>query len=306
MSLVVSSAFQQSPAVQSRAFVVIGMLSNQDVDDDLLYQMLVALKIAMSTFDEENTILIVSMLRCITRVVPALEPHSRYLPNLFWLAVALLESCHLEFFEEAADLLAVTIEEMDKQGEFAHDSVSEVLMEARAPLEENSTQLDAMLGISFRTSFSFALTATLFKGIRLAQTQVAAERALRTLLRATAKAAGCQVPGEAEAPLMPDTVAFFLALLPVSTSRNSYKMLVTDAGVHHGWIPESAGREETADVPRVPSELLGIVEWNTALLATSFMGSMLQGAQGDDAESEIIYTLLSDTAIDFPEVVALV
>ena len=44
MSLVTSSAFQLSPAIQTRSFVSLSILATSDVDDDLLYQMLVALK----------------------------------------------------------------------------------------------------------------------------------------------------------------------------------------------------------------------------------------------------------------------
>jgi hypothetical protein len=310
MSLVVSTAFQQSPCIQSRAFVVIGMLATKDVDDDLLYQMLVALKIALAATakansEEEAASPIVSMLRCITRVIPALEKDSRYLPYLFWLGVALLHSSYFDFFEEAANLIAVTVETMDEQGLFAHDNVGDVLLETRSQLEETSIQLDQLLGLSYHSSFSFSLVATLFKGIRVKTVQASAERALRTLLHVTAKAGGAELPREPDLPLSSDVLAYFLALLPVSTSRTSYRTLVAEAGIHPSWIPESAGREESESVPRVPSDLLGINDPNTALLATSFMGSMLSGAQGDDAESEIIYTLLSDTAMEYPDIVAL-
>lgn len=310
MSLLVASAFQQSPCIQSRAFVVIGMLATQNVDDDLLYQMLVALKTALAATaqvhsEEDAAAPIISMLRCITRVVPALETESRYLASLFWLAVALLHSSYLDFFEEAANMLSVTIETMEAQGFFSQDSVADVLLSMRMPLEDTAVQLDDLLGLSFQSSFSFSLVATIFKGIRVNSVQVPAQRALRALLKATARAGGADMRGEPDAPLVPDALAYFLALLPVSTSRAKYKALVADSGAHSSWIPESAGREESENVPRVASELLGISDNNTALLATSFMGVMLSGAQGDDAESEIVYTLLSDIASVYPDIVAL-
>ena len=82
MSLITSSAFQLSPAVQSRAFVALGVLATSDVDDDLLYQMLVAFKTALSQASETDTTSVVSMLRCITNVVPATNGNSRYLAAL--------------------------------------------------------------------------------------------------------------------------------------------------------------------------------------------------------------------------------
>ena len=44
MGLLTLTAFQLSPSVQPRAFVVMGTLALSDVDDDLLYQMLIAFR----------------------------------------------------------------------------------------------------------------------------------------------------------------------------------------------------------------------------------------------------------------------
>ncbi len=43
-SLVTSTAFQYNPAVQSRAFVLLGCLAQGEIDDDLLYQIIVSLR----------------------------------------------------------------------------------------------------------------------------------------------------------------------------------------------------------------------------------------------------------------------
>ena len=40
MSLVTATAFQQSPAVQTRSFVVLAALAVSEVDDDFFYQIL--------------------------------------------------------------------------------------------------------------------------------------------------------------------------------------------------------------------------------------------------------------------------
>jgi len=74
------------------------------------------------------------------------------------------------------------------------------------------------------------------------------------------------------------------------------------------WLPqpEIADDEEENHVPRVSPTLLGITDNTTALLVTSFVGVMLMTAQGDDAETELLYTLLCDIAVTYPDVVALV
>ncbi|KAK2628011.1 hypothetical protein QTJ16_002657 [Diplocarpon rosae] len=54
MSLVASTAFQSNLAIQPRAFTVMGCLAREDVDDDLLYQVLVTLRSSIGRFMEEN------------------------------------------------------------------------------------------------------------------------------------------------------------------------------------------------------------------------------------------------------------
>jgi len=78
------------PTIQFRAFVVLGELAKAEVDDDFFYQMLVAFRSTLIR-TTDSTISVVSMLRCIRNVVPALQPGSRYLGPIFWLAVALLQ-----------------------------------------------------------------------------------------------------------------------------------------------------------------------------------------------------------------------
>lgn len=104
MSLVTSSAFQLSPAVQTRAFIALGVLATSDVDDDLLYQMLVAFRSALQSTDKDLSS-VISMLRCIYRVVPSLPRQSRYLPYLFWLAVGLIQSSNAVVYLEAVSTL---------------------------------------------------------------------------------------------------------------------------------------------------------------------------------------------------------
>src|SRR6202044_4201076 len=159
MGLVTSMAFQHSPAIQSRAFIVLGTLATLDVDDDFMYQMLVAFKTALAQSSETDTTSVLSMLRCIYKVVPALSPSSKYCTQLFWLAVALLQSSHVAFYVQAADLLRQTLEVLQAHNAFRDSSVADVLLESRMHLDETLGQLDQILGLSFDTSFSFSLAS---------------------------------------------------------------------------------------------------------------------------------------------------
>ncbi|KAH9939229.1 uncharacterized protein BXZ73DRAFT_88953 [Epithele typhae] len=309
MSLITSSAFQLSPAVQSRAFVALGILATADVDDDLLYQMLVAFKTALSQANEADTSSVVSMLRCITNVVPATNGNSRYLPQLFWLAVALLESSHISLYVEAIRLLRVTVENMEIHGHFEEHGVRATLLEGRMPLDEIASQLDHILGLSFTSNFSFALAATIFKGVRHSALREAAEGTLRSLLNITVRSCvdidhADEGPG---APICQEVLGYVFALIPMSTKVGSYRKLLEEANVDDSWFTEHTVLSGAEDDPvtRLPIGLIGLGDSNTALLVISFVIAMLATAQGDDTESAILYNILSDVAEAWPEVIGM-
>lgn len=314
MSLVTATAFQQSPAVQTRAFVALSALAVAEVDDDFLYQILVAFKGALSKANESNTTTIVSMLRCMCKIVPAIVETSRYVSVLFWLAVALLQSSHVGFYVEATWLLRITLENMELHGMFVGNSVQEVLLEAREQLEEVTSQLDELLKINFNKNFSIALASIIFKGMRHTLLKDSAQAVLRSLLRVTTvtyqennKALNGQTNGIDHTPCY-DAMGYFLALIPVSTTPKSYRQLLKDAHLDDMWIAMSGLREdyeEDTSIPQAPLNIFGINDSNTALLVASFIGTMLSNAQGDDAETQILYGLLSSLANTYPEIIAI-
>ena len=303
MSLITSTAFQLSPAVQIRSFIAMGTLAVNDVDDDMLYQLLVALRNALFKANETQTLPIVSMLRCLCKMVPALPQESRYLVQLFWLAVALLQSSYMAFFNEATCLLRISLEKMETDKLFGSAPVHDILLDGRRPLLDVTCQLDDILKLSFETSFSFSLAAIIFKGVRHSGLRDSAEAALRCLLDVTIRSR----PADQRNTTFSDALGYFLALLPLSTSSLTYRQLLEECQVDHALLPqqETADDEEDNRAPRVCLALLGLTDTTKALLVTSFVGAMLMTAQGDDAETESLYTLLCDIAMTYPDIVAL-
>ncbi|KAJ6587786.1 hypothetical protein B0H10DRAFT_2233906 [Mycena sp. CBHHK59/15] len=280
--------------------------ANTGSDDDYLYQMLVALRTALTQANEAESAIVVTMLRSLAKVIPALPDNSRYLTQLFWLAVALLESSHVPLYVEASRLLSVTLESMRTRGMFRHASVSTVLLEGRDPLESILSQLDNMLSISFDANFSFALASVIFKGVRPSILRDAAESVLRTLLSVTMKpyTREHETNGFRES-LLPDALGYFVALLPFSTTHAAYRRLLKDCNVGEAWFPEVNVLDDNVDAPRIQAAFLGIDSSTTALLTASFIGSVLTTAQGNDAETEMLYSLLSDIGASYPEIVAM-
>jgi hypothetical protein len=303
MSLITSTAFQLSPAVQIRSFIAMGTLAVNDVDDDMLYQLLVALRNALYKANESQTLPIVSMLRCLCKMVPALPQESRYLIQLFWLAVALLQSSHMSFFNEATCLLRISLEKMETDRLFESASVHDTLLDGRRPLLDVTCQLDDMLKLSFETSFSFSLAAIIFKGVRYSGLRDSAEATLRSLLGVTIRSR----PADQQHTTFSDALGYFLALLPLSASSVTYRQLLEECQVEDACLPQqdTADDEEDNRAPRVNLTLLGVTDTTKALLVTSFVGAMLMTAQGDDAETESLYTLLCDIAVTYPDIVAL-
>jgi hypothetical protein len=306
MGLATSSAFQYSPAIQMRSFTSLGTLLTEEADDDYLYQMLVALRTALQQASETDAAIVVTMIRSLTKVVPALPDHSRYFSSLFWLAVALLESSHVVFYGEASRLLSVTLESMRQRGMFRHASVSTVLLEGRDALESILGQFDAMLAISFDTNFSFALASVIFKGMRPSIVKAEAESVLRTLLNVTMRPyiREGEMNGFRDA-LSPEALGYFIALLPVSATHSSYRRLLKECNIYDPSLPEQGGIDDETDAPRIQVSLLGIDGPATALLTASFIGAVVTSAQGNDAETEMLYCLLSDIGMAYPDIVAM-
>ncbi|KAG2156346.1 hypothetical protein DEU56DRAFT_231415 [Suillus clintonianus] len=304
MSLATSTAFQLPAIIQSRAFLVLGTLATSDVDDDLVYQMLVAFKNALGQSTESDTMAVVCMLRCICKVVPSLTEGSRYLCQIFWLAVALLQSSYTAFYSDAAGLMRATVETLEKHGAFEGSSIPTVLLDGRVSLEDTVCQLDHLLCLSFDSSFSFTLAAIIFKGVRHNHLRSSAELVLRSLLSVTARC-GNQTADGPDSGLCPDALGYFIALLPFCTTHESYVQLLQDCNGEE-FLPAPNSSRQNDFVPRVSVELLSLTDNTSALLAVSFASTLLTTAQGDDAETEILYNLLADIGATHPESVSMI
>lgn len=302
MSLLIANAFQLSPSIQPRASILLGTLATRDMDDDLLYQMLVSLSNNLRASNEKNeteTTGVVNMTRCIANVLPGLPAKSRYLQQVFWLAVAFVQSSHVGLFQEATRLLCASVETLHRQGIYDDQGFVNSMLEARLPIEEISIQLDQLLEISFETDFSLSLAAVLFKGIRRPQLRPFAVNALRGLIKAVTQTAIASTEYKVLNCVHPDALGYFLALLPVSTTPALYQQLLAEA-----CLPPDPEMKHTENfVPHIPFGLLGCTNTNMALLVTSSVGSMLSTAQGDDFESQILYNVLADAALLFPEAI---
>lgn len=191
MSLVASTAFQSNPAIQPRAFAVMGCLVREDVDDDLLYQVLVALRKSVNRFTDENdNEMLVAIVTSLTKMMEKLPTTSRYGLQLFWLAMALVRLVPLSLFSGAASFLEAVLININTSGDLKDGRMIPVLLQGRLTLEDSATQLDESYGIHFNIdNFHFAVCASLVKGLTDMVTKATTVKVLSTFLEITSSSA---------------------------------------------------------------------------------------------------------------------
>ena len=207
MSLVASTAFQNNPAIQPRAFTVMGCLAREDVDDDLLYQVLVALK--NSIMEDNGNEMLISIITSLTKMMDKLPSASRYGLQLFWLAISLVRLVPHGLFNYTTLFLEAVLTNIARSGEFADGRMAQVLLHGRLPLEEAALQLDQIYGVHFNTeNFHFAVSACLVKGLTDSVTRETTMRVYTSFLETTSSTMPIGVE-------FPDNVAClpYLALL---------------------------------------------------------------------------------------------
>lgn len=187
MSLVASTAFQNNPAIQPRAFTVMGYLAREEVDDDLLYQVLVALRNSVNRFDEEsNSEMLVSITTSLSKMMAKLPSASRYGLQLFWLAISLVRLVPTTLFNCAAQFLEAVLTNIGSAGDVRGQEMVELLLQGRTQLEEAALLLDETYGIYFnQENFHFAVCACVARGLTDTITRPSALRVLSSFLAMT-------------------------------------------------------------------------------------------------------------------------
>ncbi|KAL2160267.1 hypothetical protein VTH06DRAFT_1440 [Thermothelomyces fergusii] len=189
MSLVASTAFQNNPAIQPRAFTVMGCLAREEVDDDLLYQVLVALRSSVARFgDDSNNDMLVAIITALSKMMIKLPSASRYGLQLFWLAISLLRLVPSNLFNCTAMFLDAVLTNIGTTGDMhvSGDKVVPYLLQGRLQLEDAAIPLDMAYGIRFNPdNFHHAACACLVRGLTDAVTKSTALRVLSTFLEMT-------------------------------------------------------------------------------------------------------------------------
>ncbi|KAI9227506.1 MAG: hypothetical protein DHS80DRAFT_17060, partial [Piptocephalis tieghemiana] len=293
MSLVTSTAFQFNPALQPRAFVVLGCLARSEVDDDILYQVLVTLKGALCMFNEGNCSLIVSIIMCLAKIAENLPADSRYLLPLFWLAMSFVHIGHVPLFPPALTLMEVVLRNMQSKGFFASASLGSVLLEARKPLEDLLHLKDGIPTTkAFQKHFPFAVAMSLIKGLKHPHTQAATIQALTTFLEIASRS----TPEDA-GTVDPQVLGFLAPLLPQASKAGELRELF--------WLVGSSSMSgmttSLATSYHRIFDRLNIPDRDTALLLIALMVTLLNNAESE-SDQLFLYGFLAESATALPGV----
>ncbi|PHH85358.1 hypothetical protein CDD83_544 [Cordyceps sp. RAO-2017] len=180
MSLVASTAFQNNPAIQPKALVVLGYLAHDELDDDLLYQILVALRSSVCIFGEEgNSEMLVAIVTSLSRMMSKLPSTSRYGVQLFWLAMSLIRLVPHGLFNCVGRFLEAVLAHIRSTEIIRGGHLITRLMQSRIQLEEAVGPLDDAYDVQFKVqNFHLAACACLVRGLTDTATRQTALRVL--------------------------------------------------------------------------------------------------------------------------------
>jgi neurofibromin 1 len=295
MGLVTSTAFYFNPAIQPRSFVTLGCLAQEEVDDDLIYQILVALKGALAIFNETDSSLIVSIMMCLSNIIENLPDDSRYLLHLFWLAIALVQIGHPDTFQAAVEFLQSVLRALDSRKFFVKYSIEQVLLHARIELGAISVELDEAAGVNFNEYFSFSVAVILLRGLKSADTKDMVNQCLTAFLEIDCKRT------EEHGVIESRTLGYLAGLLPFATKDDTLRELLRLAGINDADLEEIDFGSSHAGLFKI----LEIPDDNTALLLVSLLVTLLHASE-NESEKLFLYSLLADAAVSVPVVFSLV
>lgn len=305
MSLVASTAFQFNPAIQPQAFVVLGCLGREEVDDDLLYQILVALRGALAIFNENDPNLVLSIMMCLKNIVESLPSDSRYLLPLFWIAIALVEINNGPTFPMAIELLLAILRALDADEYFAGDRVVDVLLAAREPMADVARKLDQLCGVNFDSHFSFAIASIFLKGVRYNSAKEIIFQGLTTFLDIECKHANNTSTVDSQ------NLGYLAGLLPIAVKNEALKEVLRLAGLSEPDFDIIEDDDEDGNGNFKSNyydgvfDRLDITDETTALLLISMLATQLQMVDSTN-EKLFLYGLLAEAANSMPEVFSVV
>ncbi|KAI6650423.1 Neurofibromin isoform X3 [Oopsacas minuta] len=187
VDIVESFAFSQNPALQPRAFIVLGTLA-ENVGDEKL-------SLIMSSFmhclqsPAENSLLMEAILICLAKLQPKILPESTLLKHISWFAILILRLGNYALYSAALVLLEANLQVLRYHDIIGELNFVQYMRKIRKLFELDFHNLDCNTGIFLDENFTFGLAILLMKGIlfRTAELSLRVESLITTLFALTRK-----------------------------------------------------------------------------------------------------------------------
>ncbi|KAF5096237.1 hypothetical protein D0Z00_002847 [Geotrichum galactomycetum] len=182
---------QQYSSFQSRSILILGCAARVDVSDRDVTQILEFTSVAITSPGDPATKeeLLTCLTFCISRVTDGLRLDSKYLPKLFWLAIAVLSTRNMGIFTYALHLLQTTLKTLDEYGAFKNSpTIGHYFMGVKEAFKSEWMLLEKETHIVFSAeSFDVQLCAVLLPGLEKSITRAATLGVFEVLLSVSAR-----------------------------------------------------------------------------------------------------------------------
>lgn len=206
---------------QGRALLALTCSSRIDVEDKTVYKVLEILQECLKDTEDmaARDELFICVTYTITKLSDGLKLGSKFLPQLFWLAIALMATSNIRIFNYGLQLMQTCLRNLDECGAFRQTSIPAVMM---AAIEDNIDSWRFFNGINdiriTEENFEIAITAIMLKGLEKSTTRSSTLSAFETLLTIFAK----------NSTIMSDNDTFDTVSLHKRNSSNSLKHFDND------------------------------------------------------------------------------
>ncbi|PWN19235.1 hypothetical protein BCV69DRAFT_313979 [Microstroma glucosiphilum] len=305
-SLTTSKAFQYNPIIQSRAFLLLGCMARGEIDDDLLYQILVSLRGAVHEWaNKGNSATVISIVICLSKVVKILPEHSRYIAQLFWLGTAVVQFGSVNLFSAGIELIFAAIQTIQERHlpEAMGTDLINFLMDSRSGSEYAACQIEDETGLNFDVSFSFSLAALIVKGLRHPSTKEKTNALLRCVLEASS--IGPDGPS-LSSRVHAEQLGVYLALLPSVNRAEAFGDVLALAGLPRDLCDEAVQSRKRGHVKDGSlMKYFDVFDNRTALLSFALVAALLRTAD-DDMERLTLFTFLAESGPCYPAILSIV
>ncbi|CAI8022725.1 Neurofibromin [Geodia barretti] len=156
------TSFHYNPALQTRSFLMLGVISNK-ASLSLVTRTLRVLEETLGRREDE-VYLLESITICLTAFLPLLEEGSKLIYHFFWVAVGIMQLGEATLYAASLELMEACIKKLTLMKVFEKQTLTSAMQPSREELEWPLSQMDREVGISFSSDFNFSLAALLYKG----------------------------------------------------------------------------------------------------------------------------------------------